>query len=838
MLSPQAILRHSDDENSTLTIPHELPVVPVRDVVLFNFMILPLFISRARSVKAMDVAAGGQHFVLVLTQKNDRTDDPGPDDLHRTGTVVQVLRILKMPDGRLKALVQGVARARVLALADRGSHLEADIDIAPDPEVPATSETEALMRLVREQSEKVLALRGMPAPELANVLHGIDEPGRLADLVAANLRMKTEEAQFILEEDDPVKRLRLVSDQLNHEIAVMSMQARIQSTAKEGMDKAQKDYFLREQIKAIRNELGDRVSADEELDKLRQALDAAGLPEDVKKEVDKQFRRLSLMHDDAAEASITRAYLELVSELPWQKATEDNLDIRNAKVILDEDHYGLDKVKDRILEFLSVHKLNPQTHGSILCFVGPPGVGKTSLGRSIARALGRKFERLSLGGLRDEAEIRGHRRTYIGAMPGRIIQALRHAGTRNPVVVLDELDKVGNDFRGDPQSALLEVLDPEQNSTFSDHYLNVPFDLSKVMFLCTANRLDTIPPALRDRMEIIRLPGYTAQEKLAIARRHLMAKKIADNGLAPGDIAFTDEAVQGLIRSYTREAGVRELERQIGAICRKAARRKAEGEEPPYAVDACDLHGYLGPALFLDEEQDKSLLPGMAYGLAWTDAGGEVLTIEATVMKGKGNIQLTGSLGNVMKESANAAVSYIRSRADELGIDPDFLTASDIHVHVPDGATPKDGPSAGVTLTTALISALRGVSVRADLCMTGEIDIKGRVLPVGGIKEKLLGAMARGITHAVIPWQNQKDLEDIPEELRRHIDIRPVRLYEEIRELAFVEPVGAPRKKKRAARAAGGKAEGAARASSGKPSRGRKPRKAADGEAACSRRAD
>lgn len=769
-------------------IPQELPIVPVRDVVLFNFMILPLFISRGKSVKAIEDAAEKSHFVLVLTQKSEKTDDPEPGDLYQVGTVVHILRMLKMPDGRAKVLVQGVARAKVDTFLQTEPFPSARVNLLEEPEVPVDAKVEALLRLARELSEKVLSLRGLSSPELVNVIQGVDEPGRLADLIASNLRMKTTDAQHILEETNPVDRLQLVAAQLQREMEVAAMQMRIQSSAKEGMDKAQKDYFLREQIKAIRHELGDaEEDAAEELDGLKKALKKAGLPADVKKEADKELRRLSLMHSDSSEASVSRSYLELISELPWKKASKDNLDIANAKKTLDEDHYGLDKIKDRILEFLSVHKLNPQTKGSILCFVGPPGVGKTSLGKSIARALGRRFERLSLGGMHDEAEIRGHRRTYIGAMPGRILQVLRHAGTRNPVIVLDEIDKIGTDFRGDPQSALLEVLDPEQNNTFSDHYLNLPFDLSKVMFLCTANQLDTIPQALRDRMEIITLSGYTSQEKLQIAKRYLLAKRISDNGLKPTDIKVTDAAIEAVISDYTREAGVRELERKLGTICRKMARRKAEGEKPPFTVDAGDLHTSLGPAIFLEEEKNEKLLPGMALGLAWTQAGGEVLTIEASVMKGKGSVQLTGSLGDVMKESAQAAVSYIRSLAGTFHVDPDFTSKHDIHIHVPDGATPKDGPSAGVTLTTALLSALKNAPVRSDLCMTGEIDIKGRVLPVGGIKEKLLGAVARGITNGIIPWQNQKDLEDIPQDLLKKISIHPVRYYTQVYELAFSE---------------------------------------------------
>ena len=787
-----------EQQDPARDLPDVLPVVALRDVVLFNFMILPLFITRDRSVAAIETTVNGPHFVLALTQKNEEDDDPAENDLYTTGTVVQVLRILKMPDNRIKALVQGVARARVRKLTTTGPYLKAEVDYVTEPEVEHDATVEAMLRVARELCEKVMALRGVTSPELVKLLQSVDEPGRLADLVAANLRMKTDEAQKLLEIPDPVERLRRVTEKLQSEVEVATVQMRIQSSTKEGIDKAQKDYYLREQLKAIRHELGDAEEGGaEEIEKLKEALEKAGLPEDVKKEADKQLRRLSLMHGDAAEASIIRTYLETVSELPWQKLSDDNLDIKNAQQILDEDHYGLAKIKDRILEYLSVHKLNPDTHGSILCFVGPPGVGKTSLGKSVARALGRKFERLSLGGMHDEAEIRGHRRTYIGAMPGRIIQALRHAGTRNPVIVLDEIDKVGTDFRGDPQSALLEVLDPEQNNTFSDHYLNVPFDLSKVMFLCTANQLETIPAALRDRMEIIRLPGYTMQEKKAIAERYLVKKRVTDNGLAMDEVNIGSDALEGIILNYTREAGVRELERQIGAVCRKLARKKAEGEEPPFSVCGKDLKELLGPAIFLDEEFEDTLLPGMAYGLAWTRAGGEVLTIETAVVEGKGKVLLTGSLGDVMKESAQAAISYLRSHAPTFGLDAGFDDKHDIHVHVPDGATPKDGPSAGVTLTTALLSALKDAPVRSDLCMTGEIDIKGRVLPVGGIKEKLLGAMARGLKKAIIPWQNEKDLVDIPADLREKLEIIPVRYYSQIYEIAFSEEARAAKPKPR-----------------------------------------
>ena len=786
-LNAAEALEHEGSLNTAAqSIPDTLPVLPVRDVVIFNYMILPLFIGRDKSVQAVDAALKNGRHLLVCAQKEESTEDPKPEDIYEVGTVVQVMRMLKMPDSRVKILVQGVSRARVTGYRQVEPFLEARIETLPE-QIPVVDATvEALLRSVREQSEKVLTLRGLSSPDVLSVLQGVDDPGRLADLIAANMRMKTADAQRILEAENPIDRLMLVNTQLQREVEVATVQARIQSSAREGMDKAQKDYFLREQLKAIRSELGDKdEDGEQELENLKQALDKAGLPKDVRKEADKQLRRLSSMHADSSEANVVRTYLDWLVELPWKKISRDRLDIVNAKEILDEDHCGLNKIKDRILEFLSVRKLNPQSKGPILCFAGPPGVGKTSLGRSIARALGRKFQRLSLGGMHDEAEIRGHRRTYIGAMPGRIIQALKQAGTRNPVIVLDEVDKLGAEFRGDPSSALLEVLDPEQNNTFSDHYLNVPFDLSKVMFLCTANHLETIPAALRDRMEVISLPGYTMQEKAQIARIHLLPKKIADNGLAPKDVELTEPALEKVIREYTREAGLRNLERELSSICRKLARRKAEGKKPPFMVDVADVEKLLGAPRFIEDEKEKKLMPGMALGLAWTPAGGEVLTVEATVMKGKGGLTLTGQLGDVMKESAQAALSYIRSRADELGVDPEFVTKYDLHVHVPAGATPKDGPSAGVTLTTALISALSGRRVRADLCMTGEITLQGRVLPVGGIKEKILAGVARGLKHVAIPHQNVKDLEDVPKELLKRITVHPIHHYDELLPLVF-----------------------------------------------------
>ena len=596
-------------------------------------------------------------------------------------------------------------------------------------------------------------------------MNTVNEHGRLADLVASNLRMKPEEAQRILECMDPIERLKLVNAQLISEVEVASMQAKIQGMAKEGMDKAQKDYFLREQMKAIRKELGEGGEGGEEFDELREDLNKAGLPKAVAKEADKQLRRLESMHPDSSEATVIRTYLDWLVELPWKKMSKDQLDIKKAKGVLNADHYGLDKVKERILEYLSVRKLNPQMKGPILCFVGPPGVGKTSLGKSIARSLNRKFVRMSLGGMRDEAEIRGHRRTYIGSMPGRIIQAMKEAGTRNPIIMLDEIDKLGSDFRGDPSSALLEVLDPEQNNTFTDHYLNVPYDLSKAMFICTANMLDTIPSALLDRMEVIRITGYTEHEKVKIARKYLLPRQIKENGLKAETMQLSDAVLGKIIREYTREAGLRNLEREVGTVCRKVARKVAEGDKGPFRITPARLPKLLGLPKILEKDRETDLPAGVATGLAWTPYGGEVLHIEVILMPGKGKLTLTGQLGSVMKESAQAAMSYARARAEELGLDKDFSEKYDIHIHVPAGATPKDGPSAGVTI---------------DLAMTGEITLRGRVLPVGGIKEKILAAVSLGMTKVLIPAQNENDFKEIPAELRRNIEVKPLATIDEI----------------------------------------------------------
>jgi ATP-dependent Lon protease len=772
-------------EQAKLDIPGILPVLPVRDIVVFNYMILPLFVGREKSVTAVDAALNSNRYILILTQKDEKVDEPGPEDLYVTGTVGMIMRMLKMPDGRLKVLVQGLTRARVRRFTKTDPHLEAAVDILEESEAKEVGVgEEAMMRAAREQSEKILSLRGISATDIMSVLNSVNEPGRLADLIASNLRMKVEEAQKILETLEPVARLELVNSQLNKEVEVASMQHKIQSMAKEGMDKAQKDFFLREQMKAIRKELGEGQEEGEEAEELKKAIEKAGLPKEVKAEAEKQLKRLSSMHPDSSEATVIRTYLDWLTELPWKKMSKDRLDIKAANKILQDDHYGLEKVKERILEYLSVRKLNPKMKGPILCFVGPPGVGKTSLGRSIARSLGRKFVRMSLGGMRDEAEIRGHRRTYIGSMPGRIIQSIKSAGTRNPVIMLDEIDKVGADYRGDPTSALLEVLDPEQNFSFQDHYLGVPFDLSKVMFICTANMLDTIPGPLLDRMEVIRIPGYTEQEKVKIARKYLLPRQIKENGLKKGEVEMSDQVLAKAIREYTREAGLRNLEREVGGMCRKLARKKAEGEKGPFKVSTRMLPKLLGIPRFLEEEKERELPPGVAVGLAWTPVGGEILHIEVTTMPGKGALIMTGKLGEVMKESAQAALSYARAKSEKLGIDPAFLEKRDIHIHIPAGATPKDGPSAGVTLVTALISALTNTPICNDIAMTGEISLRGRVLPVGGIKEKILAAVSAGMKRVLIPARNEKDLADIPADLRGRIKVKFIEQIDEVWPLA------------------------------------------------------
>ena len=726
--------------------------MPVRDVVVFPYMILPLFVAREASVKAVEAAMEDDQLVFLAAQKDPAVETPGSDDLYEVGTVGMIMRQLKLPDGRLKVLVQGICRCRLVNYEKKKPYFKVRIEPLPEDEKrEITVALEALMRNVREASEKILALRGLLSGDVMAILNSVEEPGRLADLVASNLRLDIEKAQNILTEADPEARLDLVHTQLSKELEVSTLQAKIQSQAQEEMSKSQREYYLREQVRAIRRELGDSEDRAQELSEIRESLDQMALPAEVRAEAMKQLGRLENMQPEAAEATIVRTYLDWIVELPWSKSTRDKLDVKRAERILNEDHYDLDKVKERILEYLAVRKLNPKMKGPILCFVGPPGVGKTSLGRSIARALGRKFVRISLGGVRDEAEIRGHRRTYIGALPGRIVQGLKTAGANNPVFMIDEVDKVGADYRGDPTSALLEVLDPEQNNAFSDHYLNLPFDLSKVMFITTANMEDTIPEPLLDRMEVIEIAGYTDEDKIIIARRHLLPRQISENGLKPGTFSISDGAILEIISGYTREAGLRNLERELGGVCRKLARKLAEGKKGPFKINTLGVGKLLGVPKFLPEDERGEGEVGVATGLAWTMYGGELLRIEVSPLEGKGNLTLTGQLGEVMRESAQAALSYARSRARELGLKPDFYEELDLHLHVPSGAIPKDGPSAGVTICTAMISALTGVPPKREVAMTGEITLTGKVLPVGGLKEKSLAAARAGIKLMLVP---------------------------------------------------------------------------------------
>ncbi len=774
-------------EEETIEIPEVLPCMAIRDVVLFPTMVIPLYVGRETSLAAIDEALNSERLLVLLTQKDPETEDPRPEDLYHVGVVAIIMRTLKLPDGRLKVLVQALARTVATEFRQQKPFFLVRHEPVREEEPEGIDvETEALMRSVKEIAEKVFALRGQLTPEFTSVLEGVEEPGRLADMVASHMRFKIAEAQEILETFDPVERLRKLHRFLLRELEVATVQAKIQTEAQEEMSRTQREYFLREQLRAIKRELGEVDEHAQEIEEFRQKIAKARMPKEVEKEALKQLRRLEMMHPDSAEAAIIRTYLDWLIELPWRKQTRDKLDLREAHKVLDEDHYDLEKVKERILEYLAVRKLNPKAKGPILCFVGPPGVGKTSLGRSIARALGRKFVRISLGGVRDEAEIRGHRRTYIGAMPGRIIQGLKQAGTNNPVFMIDEIDKLCADFQGDPAAALLEVLDPEQNHSFVDHYLGVPFDLSRVMFIATANLTDPIPPALKDRMEIIYLSGYTAEEKLVIAKRYLLPRQIKEHGLSPKDLKISDETILKIINEYTEEAGLRELERKIAAICRKVAKKLAEGEKGPFLVSRKNLHKYLGVPLYVPELEQEEDEVGVATGLAWTETGGEVLYVEALVMEGKGNLILTGHLGEIMRESAQAALSYTRSRAKEFGIPSDFYEKFDIHVHVPAGAIPKDGPSAGVTMATAMISALAEIPVSKDVAMTGEITLRGKVLPVGGIKEKALAALRKGITRVIIPEKNVKDLQEIPKPMRRKIEFIPVRHMDQILEVALL----------------------------------------------------
>ncbi|MBI3583725.1 MAG: endopeptidase La [Nitrospinae bacterium] len=757
------------DLKTEFKIPDELPLLPVRDIVIFPYMILPLFVGRESSINAVNEALASDRMILLVAQKDAGNNEPKPEDLYNVGTVVMVIRMLKLPDGRVKILVQGLSKAKIISYAADKPFYKVKVERIKEPSEPKEKslKTEALMRNVREQLEKAISLGKMLPPDLLVIADNLDSPGKLADLAASNLGLKVEEAQQILEILDHEERLNKVGEFLGKEVEVLTMQQKIQSAAQEEMTKTQKEYFLREQLKAIQKELGDIDEKTEEINEFKKKIADVKMPPDVEKEALKQLDRLAKMHPEAAEATTVRTYLEWMVELPWSKSTADNLNIKAAAKVLEEDHYDLEKVKERILEYLAVRKLKTKMKGPILCFVGPPGVGKTSLGKSIARSLGRQFVRISLGGVRDEAEIRGHRRTYIGSLPGRIIQGIKQAGSNNPVFMMDEVDKIGADFRGDPSAALLEVLDPEQNYSFSDHYLGVPFDLSNVMFITTANLTDPIPSALKDRMEIISLSGYTEEEKLGIAKKYLIPRQMEEHGIKGKYIHISDEAVLKIISQYTREAGLRNLEREIATICRKVAKDVAQGNGRLHRVSAANLNKFLGIRKFLSETEAERNQVGVATGLAWTQAGGEIMHIEVTTMKGRGALTLTGQLGDVMKESAQAAMSYSRSRSKNYGLKEDFYQKIDVHIHVPAGAIPKDGPSAGITMATALISRLTGIPVRKDVAMTGEITLTGRVLPIGGLKEKSLAAKRAGIMTLIIPKDNNKDLEEIPSNIRK-----------------------------------------------------------------------
>ncbi len=755
-------------EAKEIEIPKKLPLLPVRDIVVFPHMVLPLFVGRKASIKAIEKAVSGNKMVFLAAQKLLEVEIPQPEEIYSMGTVGTIVRMLKLSDGRVKILVQGLAKAKIESFVSLDPFYQVKIKkVVERKKMKPSLEVEAATRMVKEQVEKTIAFGKLLVPDVISLIENLEDPGRLSDLVVSNLGLKVPLAQEVLETLDPVQRLRKVSDILTKELDVLSMQQKIQTEAKGEMDKTQREYFLREQLKAIQKELGETDERAEEVQEFRTKISEAKMPEKVSKEAEKQLKRLERMHPDSAEASTVRTYLEWMVELPWSTATKDNLDTISAKKVLDEDHYDLEKVKERILEYLAVRKLNEKTKGPVLCFVGPPGVGKTSLGKSIARSLGREFVRVSLGGIRDEAEIRGHRRTYVGSLPGRIIQGMKQAGTSNPVFMMDEIDKIGMDFRGDPSSALLEVLDPEQNNGFSDHYLGVPFDLSKVMFITTANQIDPIPAPLRDRMEIINIAGYTTEEKVGIARNFIIPRQITDHGTPPKKVKFSDAAIAHTVSQYTREAGVRQLEREVARILRKIARRMAEGEKKRFMVSPTNVHRFLGIPKFIPEAEQEKDEVGLATGMAWTPTGGDIIRVEATMMKGKGGLTLTGSLGDVMKESAQAALSYIRSKEKTLRINADTFSENDIHIHVPSGAIPKDGPSAGITMASALASVFTGRPLRHEVSMTGEVTLRGRILPVGGLKEKILAAKRAGIKTIILPKRNEKDIDEVPIHLQR-----------------------------------------------------------------------
>lgn len=768
----------------------EVPVMPLRDLVVFTSMVIPLFVGRSFSIKAIEEALKGNRLIFLVLQKDKNIEVPTKEDLHTVGTIAHIIRSAPIEENRLKLLVQGIKRAKLVDYKQNGDFFTAIVEPVEEVEVESESlskEIRAYIRSVKEQLDIAVSLGKQIIPDLLMLIKDLEDPGKIADLTASILEIKATEAQKVLETFDPIERLKLVHQLLQSEVGLLEVQSKIRGVAREKIEKEQREYFLRQQLKAILEELGEGDERRAEIEEYRKKLSKLKISKDSKEEIEKQIRRLEKLHPESAEAGVLRTWLEWVLELPWNKSTKDRYDLDKARKVLDRDHYNLEKVKDRIIEYLAVKKLTKgKSHMvQILCFVGPPGVGKTSLGRSIAESLGRKFVRISLGGIRDEAEIRGHRRTYVGAMPGRIIQAIKQVGTKNPLIVLDEVDKLSLSFQGDPAAALLEVLDPEQNKSFVDLYIGLPFDLSDVFFICTANRVDTIPRPLLDRMEVIYLSGYSEEEKVFIAKNHLLPKLLPEHGFKDGQVLFSDDALLEVIRGYTRESGVRNLQRQLSTILRKLALKRLKGESPPFEVKAQDIKTFLGVSKRHVISEEKPMV-GIAVGLAWTEVGGEIMIIEATKFKGKGHLILTGSLGDVMKESAQAALSYIKSKAEDYGIDPEVFSQVDVHIHVPEGAVPKDGPSAGITIAVALLSLFTGREVRTDIAMTGEVTLRGRVLPVGGLKEKILAAKRAGIYEVILPSKNKEEvMEDLPSYVREKMKLHFVDHLEEVFGIIF-----------------------------------------------------
>jgi ATP-dependent Lon protease len=766
--------------------PVRVPLLPLRDIIVFPHMVVPLFVGRQRSIKALEEATQKQSLIFLSSQKDAKTNDPAEDDIYKIGTLGSVVQMLKLPDGTVKVLIEGKKRARVARFVANPEFFLVDVEDAPEI-VERNTEIEALVREVHTTFENYVKLKKKIPPEMVMSVSSIDDPGRLADTIVAHLGIKLEDRQNLLETFAAAERLEKVLGHMRAEIEILEVERRIRSRVKKQMERSQKEYYLNEQMRAIQKELGEKDEFKNEIQEIEEKLKQKKLSAEAKDKVEKELKKLKMMSPMSAEATVVRNYIDWIISLPWNEFTDDKLDINEAERVLEEDHYGLEKVKERILEYLAVQSLVGKIKGPILCLVGPPGVGKTSLGRSIARSTGRKFIRVSLGGVRDEAEVRGHRRTYIGALPGKIIQSMKKAGSNNPVFLMDEIDKMSTDFRGDPSSALLEVLDPEQNTTFNDHYLDLDYDLSKVMFITTANTLDRIPRPLQDRMEIIRIAGYTELEKLSIAKKYLLEKQKEANGLTPENLVFTDNAILGVIRHYTKEAGVRNLEREIASICRKVAVEVVRKDRNAHIqVGSKSLHKYLGPIKFRYGRAETEVKIGVTTGLAWTELGGELLATEVTIMPGKGQLIITGKLGDVMQESAQAAMSYVRSRAAELGLERDFYQKLDVHIHVPEGAIPKDGPSAGITMATCLVSALMKIPVHNDLAMTGEITLRGSVLPIGGLKEKILAAHRAGIKKVLIPAENEKDIEEIPATVLKTVELELVSHMDQVLKKALI----------------------------------------------------